>query len=100
LSGAWLLDVRFLEAFSFGATVGGSYYGLVMGIGVWLGTIMLFNVWVFIWPNQKKVIGVTPATDEEKAKARRVATLVSRTNFVLSIPMLLCMGAASHGMPL
>ena len=58
---------------------------------------MLFNVWVLIWPNQKKVLGLAPATDEEKAKARRVATLASRTNFVLSIPMLLCMAAAGHG---
>ena len=70
-----------------------------IGIGAWLGTIMLFNVWVLIWPNQKKVLGLTPATDDEKAKARKTATLASRTNFVLSVPMLLCMGAASHGLP-
>ena len=48
-------------------------YGLVIGIGAWLGTIMLFNVWVLIWPNQKKILGIVPATDEEKARARRVA---------------------------
>jgi uncharacterized membrane protein len=60
---------------------------------------MLFNVWVLIWPNQKKVLGIVAATDDEKAKARKVATLASRTNFVLSIPMLLCMGAATHGFP-
>ena len=52
-----------------------------------------------IWPNQKKVLGIKPATDEEKAKARRVAMLASRVNFVLSIPMLLCMGSATHGLP-
>ena len=68
-----------------------------IGVGGWLGIIMLFNVWVLIWPNQKKVIGIVAATDDEKARARRVAMLASRTNFVLSIPMLACMGAASHG---
>ena len=52
----------------------------------WLGLIMLFNVWVLIWPNQKKVLGITPATDEQKAAARKIATLTSRTNFVLSMP--------------
>lgn len=69
------------------------------GVGSWLGIIMLFNVWVFIWPNQKKVIGVVPATDEEKAKARATATMVSRLNFVLSLPMLMAMGGQSHGLP-
>jgi uncharacterized membrane protein len=66
-------------------------------VGAWLGTIMLFNVWVLIWPNQKKVLGLTPATDEQKAKARRVAFLASRTNTMLSIPMILFMIAATHG---
>jgi len=70
-----------------------------IGVGAWLGTIMLFNVWVLIWPNQKKILGMVAATDEQKAAARKVAMLASRTNFVLSIPMLLCMGAQSHGLP-
>jgi uncharacterized membrane protein len=70
-----------------------------IGIGAWLGTIMLLNVWGVIWRMQKKILGIVPATDEEKAKARRVALLASRTNFVLSIPMLLCMASASHGLP-
>jgi uncharacterized membrane protein len=78
---------------------GENVYGLVIGIGGWLGTIMLFNVWVLIWPNQKKVLGIVAASDEEKARARKVATLASRTNFILSIPMLLCMGSAMHGLP-
>jgi uncharacterized membrane protein len=78
---------------------GSDYYGLVIGIGAWLGTIMLFNVWVFIWPNQKKVLGLVAATDEEKAAARKTAMIASRINFVLSVPMLLCMGSASHGFP-
>lgn len=70
-----------------------------IGMGAWLGTIMLFNVWVFIWPNQKKILDLVPATEEEKAKASRVAFLASRINTVLSIPLLLFMGSASHGLP-
>ncbi|MCL4790986.1 MAG: urate hydroxylase PuuD [Gammaproteobacteria bacterium] len=71
----------------------------VIGVGSWLGLIMAFNVWVLIWPNQKKVLGITPATDEQKATARNVALLASRTNFVLSLPMLMCMTGQSHGLP-
>jgi uncharacterized membrane protein len=68
-----------------------------IGVGAWLGTIMLFNVWGLIWPNQKKILGIKPATDEEKAKARRVAFLASRTNTMLSIPMLFFMaGGLTH----
>jgi len=72
---------------------------VVIGLGAWMGTIMLFNVWVLIWPNQKKVLGMVAATDEEKAKARRTAALTSRVNFLLSFPMLLCMGGSAHGLP-
>ena len=71
----------------------------IIGVGAWLGTIMLFNVWALIWPNQKKVLGLVPATDEQKAKARKIALLASRTNFVLSVPMLMCMGGQGHGLP-
>ena len=68
-----------------------------IGLGAWLGTIMLFNVWVLIWPNQQKILGFRPATDDEKAKARRVALLASRTNMMLSIPMLFFMaGGLTH----
>ena len=70
-----------------------------IGVGAWLGTIMLFNVWVFIWPNQKKILGVVPATDDEKAAARRIAGRASRINFILSLPMIMCMGGQSHGLP-
>ncbi len=72
---------------------------LIIGIGAWLGTIMLFNVWGLIWPNQKKILGIVPATDEQKAKARKVALYASRTNFLLSIPMLMCMVGPTHGLP-
>ena len=69
----------------------------IIGIGAWLGTIMLFNVWVLIWPNQKKVLGMVEATDDEKAKAKKVAFMASRTNTLLSIPMLMCMVGWGHG---
>jgi uncharacterized membrane protein len=68
-----------------------------IGVGAWLGTIMLFNVWVFIWPNQKKVLGLVEATADQIAKARRVAFLASRANTVLSIPMLMSMVGLGHG---
>ena len=75
----------------------------VIGVGAWLGTIMLLNVWGIIWPNQKKVLGLggTQASDEEKAAAKRKALMASRTNTLLSIPMLLCMigGGMGHGLP-
>src|SRR6202165_3136865 len=100
VSGVWYLlrANNFLNALTLGH-FGQDYYGLVIGIGAWLGTIMAFNVWVFIWPNQKKILGIVPATDEEKARARKVAAQTSRINFVLSIPLLLCMGASNHPLP-
>lgn len=91
VAGAALLGPRFVSAFTL---TGGAE---LIGLGAWLGTIMLFNVWVLIWPNQKKILGIVSATDEEKNKARRVAFLASRTNTMLSIPMLFFMGAGVHG---
>lgn len=91
LSGAALLGPHFLDTFLLRNGMG------AMGIGAWLGTIMLFNVWLLIWPNQKKVLGLKPASDAEKNRARRVAFLASRTNVMLSIPMLFFMaGGWSH----
>jgi uncharacterized membrane protein len=72
---------------------------VTIGVGGWLGIFMALNVWVIIWPNQKKVLGVVPATDEQKAKAKVMASMASRVNFVLSIPMLMAMGGQSHGLP-
>jgi uncharacterized membrane protein len=63
----------------------------VIGTGMWLGIIMAANVWFIIWPNQQKALGLKPADDDSKAKSARTAMLASRTNFVLSIPMLYCM---------
>ncbi len=71
----------------------------VIGVGAWLGTIMLLNVWALIWPNQKKLLGLVPATDAEKAKAKPIALYASRTNTLLSIPMVMCMVAHGHGLP-
>ena len=68
-----------------------------IGMGAWMGTIMLFNVWVLIWPNQKKVLGIVEASDDEKAKAKAIAGTASRVNTMLSIPMLLGMTAFGHG---
>ena len=100
-TGFWYLArAGALGAFALG-TGGDEFnaYQFVIGVGVWLGTIMLFNVWVFIWPNQKKILGIVPATDDQKAAARKMALHASRTNYILSIPMLLCMGGATHGLP-
>ena len=63
----------------------------VIGIGMWLGIVMAANVWFVIWPNQKKALGIVPASDEAKASAARYAMMASRTNLILSIPMLYCM---------
>jgi len=71
----------------------------LIGMGAWLGTIMLFNVWVLIWPNQKKILGMVEASAEEIAKAKTVALMASRTNTALSVPMLLGMTAQGHGLP-
>jgi uncharacterized membrane protein len=100
VTGAWYLirTLNFTNALTLGHG-GKDQYGLIIGIGAWLGTIMLINVWVFIWPNQKKILGIVPATDAEKAAARKTAGLASRANFVLSIPVILCMGSAFHGLP-
>ena len=68
-----------------------------IGIGMWLALIMAFNVWFIIWPNQQKALGIVAAEPEAKAAAARLAMLTSRTNTMLSIPMLFMMVAQSHG---
>tara|TARA_B100001179_G_scaffold32990_1_gene20395 strand:- start:6138 stop:6737 length:600 start_codon:yes stop_codon:yes gene_type:complete len=72
-------------------------YSTTIGIGAWLGTIMLFNVWVLIWPNQKKILGMVEASSEEIAKAKNTAFLASRSNTLMSIPMVMSMIGAHHG---
>lgn len=99
----WLTGAYYLERADIG--IGNAFLlkgaAAPIGLGAWLGTIMLFNVWGLIWPNQKKVLGLVEATDAEKAKAARVAFLASRTNTMLSFPMLFFMitGSAAHGLP-
>lgn len=68
-----------------------------IGIGMWLAVIMAFNVWVIIWPNQKKALGLVEADDATKAKAATTAMMFSRTNTLLSIAMLYCMISAESG---
>jgi uncharacterized membrane protein len=90
LAGAMLLGPNFLNAFLLHKAY------MAIGVGAWLGTIMFLNVWGVIWPNQKKILGLVAASDEEKAKARRVAFLASRTNTMLSVPLLFFMSAGAH----
>ncbi|HUL92213.1 MAG TPA: urate hydroxylase PuuD [Burkholderiales bacterium] len=68
-----------------------------IGIGMWLGIIMWFNVWFIIWPNQKKALGIVQVSPEDKAKAAKMAGMTSRLNTMLSIPMLYCMVAQQNG---
>src|SRR5215210_5768252 len=68
-----------------------------IGLGMWLGIIMGINVWMIIWPNQKKALGIVQVEPAEKAKAARMAMLASRFNTMLSIPMLYCMVAQQNG---
>ncbi|PCJ84415.1 MAG: hypothetical protein COA54_13730 [Thiotrichaceae bacterium] len=103
--------VTWITGLSALVTVGGGMQGItnafmlsdgmaVIGVGAWLGTIMLFNVWVLIWPNQKKILGLDGKehSAEVIASAKKVALLASRTNTALSIPMLLCMVGFAHGL--
>ena len=89
-----IMKVGFLNAFTL------QNGAMVIGIGAWLGTIMLFNVWVLIWPNQKKILGIVKASDEEIAKGKVIALMASRTNTFLSIPLIMCMVGHAHGLPL
>ena len=101
----WLTGAAFLlhrgmldDAFALGQlTDPTNAYALTIGIGAWLGTVMLFNVWVLIWPNQKKILGMVEASAEEIAKGKRIAFLASRTNTMLSIPLIMSMVGAGHG---
>ena len=98
----WLTGAATLETMGIG--IGNAFMlkegAAVIGIGAWLGTIMLFNVWVLIWPNQKKILGIVEASADQIAGAKKVALMASRTNTLLSIPMLMCMIGHGHGLPL
>ena len=70
---------------------------VAIGIGMWIALLMAFNVWVIIWPNQKKALGIVSVDAAQKAAAARIAMLTSRFNTMLSIPMLYCMVAQQNG---
>jgi len=83
------------DAMTLGFSSGGGK-STAIGIGMWLGLYMAFNVWFIIWPNQKKALGIVECEPEVKAKSARTAMLFSRTNTLLSLPMLLSMVAAQN----
>ena len=83
------------QALALGIGSGGGK-NTAIGIGMWLGLIMAFNVWFIIWPNQKKALGIIESTPEEKPKAAKTAMLTSRINTLLSLPMLLSMVMAQN----
>ena len=95
------LNGYLIQAYTLDATEGFANPAYVMiGIGMWLGTIMWFNVWFIIWPNQQKALNIGNAYPnlpaDQKAVAARSAGLFSRINTMLSMPMLFCMAAAPH----
>jgi len=89
------LNGYFVDALALGLTDAGA--STPIGIGMWLGIIMAFNVWMIIWPNQKRALGIVEADADSKKKSARTAMLFSRTNTLLSIPMLYCMVAHQNG---
>ncbi len=91
---AWM-NGYVMEAISLGISDGDPKHTMI-GIGMWLGAIMWANVWFVIWPNQKKALGMVEVSAEEKAAAARTAMLFSRTNTLLSIPMLFAMVSAQN----
>jgi len=90
VTGAALLGKNFTSAFMLQPSQ------LAIGIGAWLGTIMLFNVWALLWPAQKVALGLVEATEAQRNAARRRAFIVSRLNLVLSFPLLFFMSAGAH----
>jgi uncharacterized membrane protein len=95
----WILAIingYFWQAYTLDLFSSNGWSTRVIGVGMWLGTIMWFNVWFIIWPNQQKVLGLVPADDAAKAAAGKLAGMTSRINTMLSVPMLFCMAAASH----
>ena len=103
--------VTWLTGLSALASLGGGMQGIInaftfqggmaiIGMGAWLGTIMLFNVWVLIWPNQKKILGLDGQQHDADtiASAKKIALMASRTNTALSVPMLLCMVGFAHSL--
>ena len=87
------------DAMTLGITSGMELFGgknTAIGIGMWLGLIMAYNVWFIIWPNQKKALGIVECPPEEKPTCLKKAVIASRVNTLLSLPMLLCMVVAQN----
>ena len=91
---AWM-NGYILEAITLGLVDGVAKHSMI-GIGMWLGAIMWFNVWFVIWPNQQRALGLVEAAADVKAKSARTAMLFSRTNTLLSVPMLFAMVSAQN----
>lgn len=95
----YIFEALTLDAYDSVGSFGSVEY-IVIGIGMWLGIIMWFNVWFIIWPNQQKALNINNAFADlpvdQKAKAARLAGMTSRVNTMLSIPMLFCMVGATH----
>ena len=85
-----------VDAITLGMLSDGVVKHTAIGIGMWLGTIMWFNVWFVIWPNQKRALGIVEADADSKAASAKTAMLFSRTNTLLSIPMLFAMASAQN----
>ncbi len=83
-----------MDALLLGKGAGGK--ALAIGIGMWLGLLMAYNVWMIIWPNQQKALGMVEATPDQKKAAARIAMLTSRFNTMASVPMLYFMVAAQN----
>ena len=90
------LIIAFHNGYAIPALTFAGDYDLI-GLGMWIALIMAFNVWVLIWPNQKKILGLVEASAEDKAKAAPIAAAASRTNVLLSLPMLWCMVNSNLG---
>jgi uncharacterized membrane protein len=90
------LILAYLNGYLHDAMTFGGGKSTAIGIGMWLGLYMAFNVWFIIWPNQKRALGIVECEPDVKAKSARTAMLFSRTNTLLSLPMLLSMVAAQN----
>ena len=90
------LNGYLLSALQLGVFLTQTLANTAIGIGMWLAIVMFINVWFVIWPNQKKALGIVDASAEEKAKSAKTAMLFSRTNTLLSIPMLFAMVSAQN----
>ena len=92
------LAISFIDGYGHAAlTFTGEGNVKLIGLGMWLAIIMAFNVWFIIWPAQKKILGIVEASAEEKAADAPRALIASRTNLLLSLPMLYCMVSANLG---